>query len=135
MPTQATPWTRRLSTRLVIIAVVLVGVSGLVGAANLWAFQTLEHDAALEILGCGTEGGNGCRELGRAHLQRLHVLQYLFLGLSVAAYGLVVWLAGEVRVQIRDLTALSERLARGETFEEAKGPRSELAEVGRSFGS
>lgn len=132
-----TQWTRRVSTHLTLIAVVLLGVSALVGAANLWAFQELEHDATLEILGCGRAGGGDeCRELGRAHLERLHSLHYLFVWLSLTACGLVIWLAISVHKRIKALTELAERLARGEAIEPVllRGA-DEFAAVGRSLDS
>jgi EAL domain-containing protein (putative c-di-GMP-specific phosphodiesterase class I)/ActR/RegA family two-component response regulator len=133
--TQHTPWKRRLSTKLTIIAVVLFGVSGAIGGANLWAFHQLEHDTALEMLGCaGRDRGDHCRELGRAHLDRLHQLQYALMALSVFACSLVTWLALEIQTRVRALTVLSERLERGEPTEPVSG-RDDLAAVGRSIGS
>src|SRR5260221_5403706 len=132
--TQETPWRRRLSTRLMLIAVVLFAVSLSVGAANLWAFQQLEHDTVLQLLGCGGKGGDHCRELGRAHLDRLHHLQYALMALSLIACGLVSWLAIEVRTRIKALSSFSERLARGEPVEPVTG-KDDLAAVGRSIGS
>jgi EAL domain-containing protein (putative c-di-GMP-specific phosphodiesterase class I) len=132
--TQHTPWTSRLSTKLTFIAVVLFGVSAAIGGANLWAFHQLEHDTALEILGCGGKGGDHCRELGRTHLDRLHHLQYALMALSVVACSLVTWLAMEVQASVRALTVLSERLERGEPTGPVSG-RDDLAAVGRSIGS
>jgi EAL domain-containing protein (putative c-di-GMP-specific phosphodiesterase class I) len=133
---EKTLWTHRLSTRLTFVAVVLFGVSVLVGGANLWTFQQLKHDVALEILGCGHAGGDECRELGRAHLERLHFLQYLFVVLSLTACGLVLWLATHVRKRVMALTDLSERLARGGAVDSSllRGA-DELAAVGRAIGS
>jgi len=133
---EKTPWTRRLSTRLTFVAVVLLGVSVLVGGANLWAFQQLEHDVVLEMLGCGRAGGSECRELGRAHLERLHFFQYVFVGLSLMACGLVIWLATDIRKRVQALTDLSERLAQGGDVRSSlfRGA-DELAAVGRSIGS
>ena len=133
---EKTSWTRRLSTRLTIIAIVLLALSVLVGSANLWAFKELEHDTVLEILGCGRAGGDSCRELGRAHLERLQFLHYLFVGLSFTACGLVIWLATDVHKRVKALTDFSERLARGEGIEPSPlHGGDELAVVGRSIGS
>jgi len=133
--TQRTPWTRRLSTKLTLMAIVLFSVSAVIGGANLWAFHQLEHDTALEILGCaGHDSGDHCRELGRAHLDRLHHMQYAFMALSVFACALVTWLAAEVQSRVRALTVLSERLERGEPTGPVSG-RDDLAAVGRAIGS
>jgi len=133
---EKTPWARRLSTRLTVTAVVLLAVSLLAAGINLWAFQELEHDTALEILGCGRAGGDECRELGRAQLERLHHFHYLFVGLSLTACGLVSWLATDLHSRLKSLTELSERLARGEVGELSLFPGSdEFSAVGRSFGS
>lgn len=133
---EKTLWTRRLSTQLTLIAVLLLGVSAVVGGANLWAFEQLEHDTVLEILGCGRAGGDACRELGRAHLARLHHLQYLFVALSLTACGLVIRLAINVHKRAKALTEYSERLARGEAVEPSF-PRGgdEFSAVGLLIGS
>jgi EAL domain-containing protein (putative c-di-GMP-specific phosphodiesterase class I)/heme exporter protein D len=133
---EKTLWTRRLSTKLTLIALLLLGASVVVGGANIWAFQQLEHDTVLEILGCGRAGGDACRQLGRAHLGRLHHLQYLFVALSLTACGLVIWLAATVHKRAKALTEYSERLARGEGVQPTF-PRGgdEFSAVGRSIGS
>ncbi|HEX3852795.1 MAG TPA: EAL domain-containing protein [Polyangiaceae bacterium] len=117
-------------------AVVLIGASLFVGGTNRWAFQRLEHGVVLEILGCGQQLGEECRQLGRQHLEWLHLIQYSSVALSLVACGLVIWLAMEVQRRAKLLTGLSERLARGEPPDSSLLDGSdEFAAIGRSFDS
>jgi len=128
-------WTRRFSTRLAAIAIVLIAASVTVGVVNSWAFARLEHDAAFEILGCGQErSGDECRRVGRQHLARLYLVEYSSVALSLVACGLVIWLALEVRQRTELLTRLSERLARGDAPDTPLlDEGDEFAAIGRSF--